>query len=125
GTPTDFRIPYYQAAFDALTTTSPGTVSLSARLRVLATASATATGGGAQPQPAPVPPVAPAPGMPAVVTEIGVVPTAPVPAPGTFLLDDASFGVLNLDVLGASTTWADVSAFVRSFTTARTSTRQQ
>lgn len=122
-TASDFRVPLYQAAFDALTTSASGTVSISATLTAITTPAAAITGGAV---PSPVTnPGAPGPnGFPVLIGEIGVVPTSPVPAPGTFLLGDPTYGLLNLDVLGAATQWADISSFVKSFTAARTSTRQ-
>jgi hypothetical protein len=123
-TATDPRIPAYQTMFDALTSSGAGTVTVSGALNVAATPAATVTGGNIPAPAAGSPGAAGPPGFPVLIAEIGVVPTSPVPAPGTFLLSDPTFGLLNFDVLGGSTSWADTSGFVKSFTVTRTSTRQ-
>lgn len=124
GQTTDARIPYYQQAFDALTSTAAQQVTVAVTRKITATTSATATGGNA---PAPPPVTPPWAGiLPQVIAQIGVTPATPVPAPGTFLLGDPTFGLLNLDTLGGATSWVDVAAtgFFRSGTITRPSSRQ-
>ena len=144
----DFRIPYYQQAFDALNSTvTTTTVTIAATLTVLATPSAaaavggvtqvtfaatleagasiTATLSGGTPVVVPAaPPGVPSAGLPQIITQLGVLPAQPVAALGTFILNDTTFGILNQDILGQATNWADISTDVRSFTITRTSTRQ-
>jgi hypothetical protein len=67
----------------------------------------------------------PLPVLPMIVVEAALVPAEPVSGPGTFLLNDASFGLLDTDVLGDGGTWTDISPYVLGFTVTRPSTRVQ
>ena len=44
---------------------------------------------------------------------------------GSFILDDATFGLLDSGTLGLTGTWTDISEFVRSFSVSRPATREQ
>ena len=81
------------------------------------TLSAGATGSGA-------PPVLPH-GFPQIRVEAGFYAAAPVAQPGTLLLDDPVFGQLGANALGDSTAWTDITAYVKSGTISRVSTRVQ
>jgi hypothetical protein len=71
------------------------------------------------------PPVTPGLRLPQIIVEAGLVPAAPVQGAGTFILDDATNGRLNVNVLGTTTIWTDISAYVLGFTITRPSTRLQ
>jgi len=61
---------------------------------------------------------------PQIILEGGFTPGAPVQG-GAFTLDDPAFGVLDTSVLGESTTWTDLSPFVRSGSVTRAANRLQ
>ena len=65
------------------------------------------------------------PTLPSIIVEAALVPAEPVSGAGTFILDDASFGILNTDFLGSGDTWTDISPYVLSFTISRPSSREQ
>ncbi len=66
-----------------------------------------------------------APPLPQIIAEAGLIPAPPVDGPGTFILDDPVNGRLDVNVLGATTIWTDISAFMLGFTISRPSTRLQ
>lgn len=63
--------------------------------------------------------------FPQIIVEAALVPARPVAGAGTFLLDDAAFGLLDTDFLGSGDTWTDISVFALSFTITRPSSRSQ
>lgn len=67
----------------------------------------------------------PLPVLPQIIVEAALVPAQPVSGPGTFLLNDAAFGLLDTDTLGDGGTWTDISPYVLGFTITRPSTRVQ
>lgn len=71
------------------------------------------------------PPVTWRPGWPALAIEAALVTARPVQAAGTFLLDDTASGLLDTNTLGAADTWTGITAWTRSGTIVRPSTRQQ
>jgi hypothetical protein len=62
---------------------------------------------------------------PQLVVEAGFIPSAPVALLGSFILDDPVYGRLDAGQLASSTVWTDISAFVRSGTVTRPSSRVQ
>src|SRR5262252_6498294 len=64
------------------------------------------------------------PNWPQLILEGGFVAGTPAQS-GAFTLDDATFGKLDTGTLGQSTTWTDLSPFIRSGTTDRPANRQQ
>jgi hypothetical protein len=65
------------------------------------------------------------PNWPAILTEASLPGIAPVQAAGTFILDDVVNGVLDTSILGASQSWSDLSAWVRSGSVNRPGSRQK
>jgi hypothetical protein len=65
------------------------------------------------------------PVLPQIIAEAGLVPAAPVSGAGTLILDDPVNGRLDVNVLGSTTIWTDISAYVLGFSVTRPSTRQQ
>jgi hypothetical protein len=63
--------------------------------------------------------------FPAVAVEIGLAGNSPSQPPASLSLNDATFGLLDTDTLGNSSTWADISNDVLAFTVARVMTRNQ
>ena len=75
------------------------------------------------PSPSPSPP---RPGWPQLIIEAGFGAAAPQVPAGTFILDDPVYGQLSEgNMLGDSTTWTDITAFARTVTLTRPSTRVQ
>ena len=64
------------------------------------------------------------PNWPQLILEGGFTPGAPDQA-GAFILDDATFGLLDTGTLGESVTWTDLSRWIRSGSVARPANRQQ
>jgi len=62
---------------------------------------------------------------PQVVLEGGFVQTKPVQPAGTFILSDATYGILGTSTLGGDHTYSDLSSWVRSGSVTRPVTRQQ
>ncbi len=67
----------------------------------------------------------PLPVLPQLIVEAGISPDAPVQGGGAFILDDPVAGKLDTGTLGTAISWADISAWVISFTVTRPSTRLQ
>ena len=63
--------------------------------------------------------------LPDIRVETGFVVDNPAQDATALILDDATKGLLNTGTLGTSISWTDISEWVRSFTIARPSTRQQ
>ena len=61
--------------------------------------------------------------LPDIRVEAGLTTDDPVQASTSLLLDDATFGLLDTGTLGTSTTWADITEWVRSFSVSRPSNR--
>ena len=60
-----------------------------------------------------------------LIAELGLISAPAAQAAGTFILDDVTNGVLDTSILGSGDDWTDISIFVRSGGTARTSSRTQ
>jgi hypothetical protein len=73
----------------------------------------------------PAAPAVPAAGYPQIFIEAGFTTAAPVSAPGTFVLGGPVTGKLDTGLLGDTTTWTDITAFLRQGTITRPSTRVQ
>ena len=101
-------------AFTAVVTDS---LSNTASAALTLTVSAGATGGGA--------PASPAFGFPQVIVEAGFYTATPVVQPGFFILDDTVNGVLDVCQLADGTAWTDITAYMRTGTITRASTRVQ
>jgi len=66
----------------------------------------------------------PLPVLPQIIAEAGFTSTAPVVPAGTFILNDATNGKLDTDMLGGGITWQDISPYVLGFTITRPATRE-
>jgi hypothetical protein len=128
-----FGTPTAAAATSGFTVTVTDANSLTASQALFITVPAAAVlygatygaiyGTAAVPPPSPVPPP---PRWPQLIIEAGLQPAAPQVPPGTFILDDPVYGQLSEgNQLGDSTTWTDITAFARTATLSRTSTRVQ
>jgi hypothetical protein len=60
-----------------------------------------------------------------LITELGFIAGPALQASGTFVLDDVTNGKLDTNTLGTGDVWTDVSVYVRSGSTSRSSTRNQ
>lgn len=70
-------------------------------------------------------PLADRAGWPGIAVEGAFAAVPPVQAPGTLLLDDPAFGLLDTATLGTSDTWANLSGWVRSGSVTQPATRQE
>ena len=70
-------------------------------------------------------PATPMLGFPQLIVEAGFYAAAPVAQPGNLILDDPVLGLLDTGTLGDRTAWTDITAYARTGTTNRTSTRVQ
>jgi hypothetical protein len=120
--PGAYLAPLYDAMYDAMTGSSPppAAVSLASQIDINVNIAESVT------SPQVILPGGIATGTasyPQLVVEAGFIPSAPAAILGSFILDDPVYGRLDSNRLAASTIWTDISAFVKSGTITRPSSR--
>jgi hypothetical protein len=115
GTPTAEGVATFNVTVtDNVGATAAATFSLT--IAALVTGPITPDGGAAVP---------PWPGGPQLIVEAGFYASVPVAPPGALVLDDPLLGLLDTGTLADRTAWTDITAFARSGTVTRASTRVQ
>ncbi len=125
-TAADYRLPLWQSLFDAVAASGSAgsnTVSLAAELDVILNLAESLT---SFPVSIPISPAAPSGiGWPQLILEVGTIPATPVAVLGSFILDDPVYGRLDSNRMADSTVWTDITAYARTISVSRPSTRVQ